>query len=91
MIPNLLVKYIKITKYANFKLYWLLPLTQSPPHINEIKNSYIFDPCDVDGALNVYKEIKFDIYKNSEFIQKYLRSNISKQMVESIKKLNEKH
>ncbi len=58
---------------------------------NEIKNSYIFDPCDVDGALNVYKEIKFDIYKNSEFIQKYLRSNISKQMVESIKKLNEKH
>ncbi len=58
---------------------------------NELDNSYVFDPCDVDSALNIYKEVKFDVYKNSEFIKKYLRSNVSEKMVESIKRLNEKN
>ena len=56
---------------------------------NELTNSYIFDPCDVEGAFKTFKKIKINTQENSKFIKKYLRSNVSKNMVKSILELNE--
>jgi len=56
----------------------------------ELPNSYIFDPCDLDNAIKIYKNIELEIKNNSEFINKYLRSNVSQKMVESIVELNAK-
>ena len=49
----------------------------------------VVDPCDVEGAFKTFKKIKINIQENSKFIKKYLRSNVSKNMVKSILEVNE--
>ena len=46
----------------------------------EVSNSAIFDPCDVDQALDVLPRLQRETSMRHHFIQKYQRSHIMEQM-----------
>ena len=42
----------------------------------EVSNSAIFTPCDVDGAIKAFECLSIQDLKREKFIEKYLRKNI---------------
>ncbi len=51
---------------------------------SEICNSAVFHPCDVPGAVRAFGELKIRDIPRPDFIAKYARSNISREMTEDI-------
>ena len=50
----------------------------------EVSNSAIFTPCDVDGAVEAFKSLLIQDINREKFIEKYLRKNIMKSLSEDI-------
>jgi hypothetical protein len=46
----------------------------------EVSNCAIFTPCDVDGAINAFERLLIKDIKREKFIEKYLRTNIMKNL-----------
>ena len=51
---------------------------------NEILNSYVFPPCDVEAAINALLNIKNMYTNRDDFIKKYLRENIMNEFAMDI-------
>ena len=50
----------------------------------EVANSAIFTPCDIDGAINAFECLSIQDIKREKFIEKYLRKNIMKNISEDM-------
>ena len=50
----------------------------------EISNSAVFDPCDVHSAVSAFASLRLHTQPRSEFLAKYARSNISRDMAADI-------
>jgi len=50
----------------------------------EVSNSAIFKPCDVDGAIKAFESLLIQDVKREKFIEKYLRKNIMKMLSEDM-------
>jgi glycosyltransferase involved in cell wall biosynthesis len=50
----------------------------------EVLNSAIFTPCDVDGALDALESLSLQDIKREKFIEKFLRKNIMKNLAEDM-------
>ena len=50
----------------------------------EVSNSAIFTPCDVDRAIEAFESLSIQVAKREKFIEKYLRKNIMKSLSEDM-------
>lgn len=50
----------------------------------EISNAAVFHPCDVDGAIRAFERLLLEDEPRGEFVAKYARSNIAKEMANDI-------
>jgi glycosyltransferase involved in cell wall biosynthesis len=50
----------------------------------EVLNSAIFTPCDVDRAIEAFESLSIQVTKREKFIEKYLRKNIMKNLSEDM-------
>ena len=50
----------------------------------EVSNSAIFNPCDVDDAIKAFESLSIQDIKREKFIEKYLRKNIMKMLSEDM-------
>lgn len=50
----------------------------------EIKNSYIFNPCNANAAIEKFLSIKLDYTNRKDFVNKYTRTTIMGSMVEDM-------
>ena len=50
----------------------------------EVLNSAIFTPCDVDRAIEAFESLSIQVTKHEKFIEKYLRKNIMKNLSEDM-------
>ena len=50
----------------------------------EVPNSAIFAPCDVEGAVNAFESLSTQCISRDKFIEKYLLKNIMKKLSEDI-------
>jgi glycosyltransferase involved in cell wall biosynthesis len=50
----------------------------------EVLNSAIFMPCDVDGAVEAFESLSIQFTRREKFIEKYLRKNIMKNLAEDM-------
>lgn len=46
----------------------------------EVQNSAIFTPCDVDGAIKAFESLSLGCISRDKFVEKYLRKNIVKNL-----------
>ena len=53
----------------------------------ELQGSYIFEPENIEMAVKKFKKIKFKNYNRTNFLQKYTRKNINKNIKEKLEKL----
>ncbi len=53
----------------------------------DLDSTYVFHPCDVDGAIKKFNEIDFDVNFREKFIHKYTRRNIMDKLADNIMKL----
>ncbi|UOB52333.1 glycosyltransferase family 4 protein [Acinetobacter junii] len=53
----------------------------------ELDSTYVFHPCDVDDAINKFREIDYSVSSRKNFIHKYARSNIMDNLANNIIKL----
>jgi glycosyltransferase involved in cell wall biosynthesis len=51
---------------------------------SEISNSAVFDPCDAKAAVNAFASLRLDTQPRKEFLAKYGRANISRDMAADI-------
>lgn len=51
---------------------------------SEISNSAVFHPCDVAGAVRSFDELSIRDMPRTDFVARYARSNISREMAEDI-------
>jgi glycosyltransferase involved in cell wall biosynthesis len=54
---------------------------------SEVDNAAVFSPCDVDDAVREFESLKLCDVKRTEFIRKYARENIMRDMAAGILKL----
>jgi glycosyltransferase involved in cell wall biosynthesis len=50
----------------------------------EVTNAEVFNPCDVDGAIDALEKLSIQNTPRPEFIAKYRRSTISRQLASDI-------
>jgi glycosyltransferase involved in cell wall biosynthesis len=51
---------------------------------SEIRNSAVFDPCDIDGAVLAFESLSIQETPRPEFVAKYSRVNISRELAHDI-------
>ena len=57
----------------------------------EVSNSAIFNPCDVNGAVEAFGALSTECIRRENFIKKYLRKNIMKSMaVDLVRRIDKK-
>lgn len=57
----------------------------------EISNAAVFHPCDADGAVRSFHELRFEYTPRPDFLAKYARSSISKAFAQDIVTLVDGH
>lgn len=55
---------------------------------DEVSNAAVFQPCDVDGAVRSFGELTLTDAPRTEFLARYSRSRISREMAEDILSLS---
>lgn len=50
----------------------------------ELSNAAVFDPCDVEGAVKSFNELRFQNTPRSEFVRKYARANLTRELAKDI-------
>ena len=53
----------------------------------EVENVALFAPCDVEGAISSFENLKMELLPRNEFVKKYTRANIMANMAEDIMSL----
>jgi len=56
-----------------------------------IQNAAVFNPCDIEGALESFRSLDFRPTARNEFIQKYSRTAIKRRMAFDLLKTSPKH
>jgi hypothetical protein len=50
----------------------------------EITNAVVFPPCDVEGAVNSFGELRFQNTPRNGFVKKYARANVTDELAKDI-------
>lgn len=80
VLPSKLFEYAALGKpvwagVAGYAAEWIT---------SEISNSAVFHPCDVDGAVRSFAELTLRDEPRAEFVAKYARANISRDLAADI-------
>jgi glycosyltransferase involved in cell wall biosynthesis len=51
---------------------------------SELSNATVFDPCDVDGAIRSFNELRFENTPRSDFVRKYSRARVTRELAKDI-------
>jgi hypothetical protein len=57
----------------------------------ELRNAAVFHPCDVEGAVKSFGELRFDNTPRTEFVRKYSRSRVTRELAEDILSIADTH
>jgi hypothetical protein len=50
----------------------------------ELSNSALFHPCDVEGALKSFNDLRFENTLRNDFVRKYSRGRVTRELAEDI-------
>jgi glycosyltransferase involved in cell wall biosynthesis len=50
----------------------------------ELSNTAVFHPCDVEGAVKSFNELRFENTPRSDFVRKYARANVTRELAKDI-------
>jgi glycosyltransferase involved in cell wall biosynthesis len=50
----------------------------------ELSNAVIFDPCDVEGAVRSFSELRFGNTPRADFVRKYSRATVTRELAHDI-------
>lgn len=56
-----------------------------------IKNTALFRPCDIDGAIEAFKHLEMQQTSRSDFVEQFSRNNIKKEMAKDILQISPKY
>lgn len=51
---------------------------------SELSDSVLFHPCDVDGAVKSFNDLRFDSTPRTDFVRKYSRAGVSRELAKDI-------
>ncbi len=83
----------KLFEYAATQKPILAGLSGYPGRFasRHIQNTAVFNPCDIEGAIKSFRKLEFRPTARSEFIQKYSRTSIKKEMAFDLLRTSPKH
>lgn len=50
----------------------------------ELSNAAVFHPCDVEGAVKSFNELRFENTPRSDFVRKYSRARVTRELAKDI-------
>ncbi|MCE5993432.1 glycosyltransferase family 4 protein [Pseudomonas sp. KCA11] len=56
-----------------------------------IKNTALFRPCDIEGAIEAFKHLEMQQTSRSDFVEQFSRNNIKKEMAKDILQISQKY
>jgi glycosyltransferase involved in cell wall biosynthesis len=51
---------------------------------SELSNAVVFHPCDVEGAVRSFDELRFENTPRNEFVRKYSRASVTRELAQDI-------
>jgi hypothetical protein len=50
----------------------------------ELSNAVVFQPCDVEAAVTSFNELRFENTPRGDFVRKYARSSVTRELAKDI-------